>query len=160
MSDGSNLGVTARRALDTILGGDPSPTEDEIQTPEQVSARIMNAPSPLEGGHVFETYGEDGYAVAADAIAKAFLLVALDDPDILDRPVYWGPENTEIEDLWGKQASSPETAVWDKVCAQWPGFDEWLGGASGFMVSFAYNTVKYIIGQEVTGNSAIVEINV
>src|SRR5437867_5216468 len=126
MGDGANLGITAGRALGTILGDEGQPSDEEKATPEQVRERVMAAPSPCEGEPIWERgIGDDeSYSVAADCIAKAFLLLENEDPGVLHRKVYWSKDNTEIEDLWGKETDAM-TAVWDGITAKWPGFDEW-----------------------------------
>jgi len=54
--DGAHLGVGAERALKTILGGEPAPTEAESESVEAMRARILAAPIASE------TY--DGVATA------------------------------------------------------------------------------------------------
>jgi hypothetical protein len=158
MSDGSNMGITAGRALSAVLGSDDQPTEDEMQSKEEVFKRVRDAPNPLEGETVFSRFGEDGYSVATDVIAKAFLLIEEEFPGTLEAKAYFSPENTEIEDLWGKECSA-ESAVWRKVMNKWPEFDKWLGGASGFMVGFAYNTARWLNDKPIVENPAIVTID-
>lgn len=157
MSDGSNMGITAKRALGTILGGDDQPTEEEKATPEQVRARVMAAPDPCEGLPIWEREG-DGYSLSADAISKAFLLAEEADPGILERRECY-PEDCEHEILRGVEKDGA-SVVWDYVSDRWPGFDSWIGGASGFQVGFAYNTARYVTGQRITGNPAILDIEV
>jgi hypothetical protein len=160
MTDGANLGITAGRALGTILGGDEQPSDEEKATPEQVRERVMAAPSPCEGEPIWDRHIDDeAYSLAADCIAKAFLLLEADDPGLLDRKVFWSKENTDIESLWDKQRDA-SSAAWDATTAKWPGFDEWIGGASGFMVGFAYNTARYVTGAHPAGNPAIVTFEV
>lgn len=157
MSDGSNLGITAGRALGTILGGEEQPAEDEKATPEQVYERIMAAPDPCDGPAIWERgVDEDSYSLAADAIAKAFLMAEEADPGILERRESY-PDDCEHETLRGVEKDAC-TAVWDAVTARWPGFDEWIGGASGFMVGFAYNTARYINNQNSVANGAILSL--
>ena len=159
-SDGANLGVSAGRALDTILGGEPSPEPEEQATPEEVRERVMRVPSPLEGDNIYTRFGDEAYSVAAYCIAKAFVLAEEAEPGILERKVIYGPENTDIEDLWGKEAGGGETAAWHWVTDHYPGFDDWIGGATGFMVGYAYNTARFIMSKPPVPNPAILEINV
>jgi hypothetical protein len=160
MGDGANLGIMAGRALGTILGGKDQPDDDEKATPEQVRERVMAAPNPCEGEPIWERgIGDESYSVAADCIAKAFLLMESEDPGVLHRRVYWSKDNTGIADLWGKETDAM-TAVWDATTAKWPGFDKWIGGASGFMVGFAYNTARYVIGEPPAGNPALLTIDI
>lgn len=159
MSDGSDMGITAGRALNTILGGDEQPTEDEQASKEEAYARIMSRPNPLEGGNIWETFGPgmDAYSVATDCITKAFLLEEAAQPGILEKKIFYSPENTDIEDLWGKELS-PDWAVWKAVSNRYPGFDDWIGGASGFMVGFAYNCARWLRDMETVQNPAIMTV--
>lgn len=54
--DGAHLGVGAERALKTILGGEPAPTEAEQEDIETMRARILSAP--------IEAVSYDGTATA------------------------------------------------------------------------------------------------
>lgn len=157
MSDGSNMGITAKRALGTILGGDGQPTDEEMATPEQVRDRVMAAPDPCDGLPIWEREG-DGYSMSADAIAKAFLLAEEADPGILERRESY-PDDCEHEILRGVEKDGA-SVVWDAVTDRWPDFDRWVGGASGFQVGFAYNTARYIAGQPIKSNPAILDIEI
>ncbi len=55
-SDGAHHGVGAERALKTILGGDPQPTEEEKESIEEMRSRILSAP--------IESKSYDGTATA------------------------------------------------------------------------------------------------
>jgi hypothetical protein len=160
MGDGANLGITAGRALDTVIGGEPQPTEEEQATSEQVRERVMQAPNPCEGKPIHErAIDKDAYSLAADAIAKAFLLAEAEKPGILECELYYSKENTDHDVLWGKPQGA-ETAVWNYVKEKHPGFDDWIGGASGFMVGFAYNAALYVLGKPPKPNPAIVTVTV
>lgn len=140
MSDGAHLGIPASRALDTIIGGDGQPTEEEQQTPQQVRERIESVPlfegaSPWQGSDT-----KDGYSLATDAIAHAFLVLLKEDFSLLD-PVYY-PDDYDVEILRGKR-KSPDTQLWAAMKERWPHADDWISGASGFMVGFALNTALY-----------------
>lgn len=159
MSDGSNLGITSGRALKTILGGDEQPDDDEKQTKAETLARIMSRPDPsIEDTAWNVAEGEDGYSFATDCIAKAFLLIEEKYPGTLNTPTYY-PDDYDYELLRGA-ARSPESAVWDKAVEEWPAFRAWAGGATGFMVSFAFNTARWLNDKPVLQNSAIISVEV
>lgn len=126
MSDGAHIGVSAERALETILGGKESPGPEEQQTREQVLARVMGAPLPGEPK-------PSGYGQAADSIAHAFIKVLEDDPGL--------PLNDD--------------ALWAAVKKRWPDFSEWQGGPSGFQVGWALNCVRWLKQEPPTPNPAI-----
>lgn len=171
MSDGANKGVTARRALETILGDTPSPEGDEVASKEEVRTRIEKAPDPCEGLPIWgrvdagEITGDDAYSLAADAITRAFLHIVLDDPAVLHTEFFYdademrakGSGEDAIEFLAGKPRDTSDI-LWERVMARWPEFDKWIGGASGFQVGFAYSTVRFLLDKPYTGNPAIVEI--
>src|SRR5215204_6492093 len=113
MSDGSDMGIKADRALQTILGGKEQPTEEEKATPEQVRERVMAAPSPLEKESVFQRFGDEGYTVATDCITKAFLLIEEENPGILEAKLFY-PKDYVVESLRGKEYTG-EHAVWRAV---------------------------------------------
>jgi hypothetical protein len=152
MSDGASQGVTAKRALDTILGGAPTPGEEDQQTPEGVEARIRACPTPeqTEFGR-WEAYGD-----AADYAAHAFLLVADEDPGILTRGHCY-PDDYEAEFLRGK-ARDLDSVLYEAAEQKWG--DEVIAGLglSGFQAGWAANTVRYIKGGPHGQNPAIVEV--
>jgi len=69
MADGAHLGVSAERALATILGGEPSPTKDECMSDEEFAEWIRSAPEKL---------GDFDYSEASRWLARYYLL-ALED---------------------------------------------------------------------------------
>lgn len=159
MSDGSNMGITAGRALGTILGGDEQPTEDEKATKEETRARIMSRPDPSVDERAWDmAEGEDGYSFATDCIAKAFILIEEKYPGTLETKLYY-PDDFEYEPLRGMERS-PEMAVWEKAAEEWPSFKKWAGGASGFMVGFAYNVARWLTEKPIVQNPAIITVNV
>lgn len=166
MSDGAHLGVGAGRALDTILGGQEQPNEKERQTCEQVRARVMAAPLPGEGEglwphveagtQVKEGALADTYTLATDCLAHAFVVLAEEKPALLDEQRFY-PNDCDVEILRGKPMS-PETAMWEAFTARWPEGDDWVGGASGFMVGFAFNVCRFLVEKPPVLNSAIVTV--
>lgn len=42
--DGADMGITAGRALKTVLGGEPSPSPDEGMTPQEMAAYLESVP--------------------------------------------------------------------------------------------------------------------
>ena len=70
MGDGAHLGVTAGRALGTILGGEPSPTKEDGMTHEQFALWIRSAPQALE-----DMPKDNGYSEASRWLARRFLLL-------------------------------------------------------------------------------------
>ena len=131
-SDGAHSGIGAERALKTILGGEPAPAEDEMESREQVRKRIMAAPGP-GGEWRVETYGQ-----AADAIAKALVFLIEEDPSLL------GDDKAD--------------GLYDLIEKRWPGFDDRIGGASGFQVGWATNCARWLYEQRPVPNPALLTI--
>lgn len=72
------------------------------------------------------------YGAAADAIAKAMLA-------LLDKE----PSAAVDADLYGRLPD---------------GFDDWLGGATGFQVGWAVNCVRWLLEKEPVRNPALITI--
>ena len=129
-SDGAGAGIGAARALETVLGGKEPPTEADSMTREQMEAHIVAAPWP--GGKAPEMeMGADAYDLASRCIAKAFLLLM-------------------------KEGVTGD--LWDEMKAHWPDYEHAVGGASGFMVGWAENAARYVLGQPEKQNPALAEI--
>ena len=151
MSDGANQGVTAERALDTILGGGAPPTEEDKQTPGEVEARIRACPTPEEwAGQPPQDYGE-----AADYAAHAFLLIADEDPGILTREERYPDDEHEI--LRGR-VRDLDSVLYEAAKALWGEEPIRDLGLSGFQAGWAANAVRYVKGQPTGGNPAVVEM--
>lgn len=170
-NDGATQGITAERALATILGGVPTPTEDEEQTKEQVRARI-------------ETADATSYNGCADCITHAMLRVLEDRPETRDYPLelpraYVTPESGEtigIEDgirivregTYEKTdwKSEPEMVYVEHTNSLWdaakevasPGEKKAMENATGFMAGFAYNQARWLLDLPPAPNPALLEI--
>jgi hypothetical protein len=155
-NDGAHLGVTAGRALKTILGDMESPKPEEQTDRDAVEVRIRATPRPCEGIPIHERADiEDGYSMAADAIAHAFLLL-LDDEPALFEAVELYPPDSALE-LRGTPRPLMDM-LWDRAKVRWPGFSAWIGGPSGFQVGFAMNAVRCIKARPPEGNPAFMTI--
>lgn len=131
-------------------------------TPDQMRAQIMAAPDPLDGPPIYsEERGlprgmkDDNcaYGVAAEAAAKAMLLIATLNPALLDVTA------EEKEDPRGFEAAD-NRKLWDATKSTYPGLDDWLGGITGFQFGWAHNAVRYALGAPAVGNPALVTIRV
>jgi DNA-binding CsgD family transcriptional regulator len=157
MSDGADLGVSAHRALETVLGGKPEPTENERVDMAELERRIRSRPLPDE----VPARGL-GYSEMSECIAHGFLVLADEDPELLTRiEHYTGHELDGSGDaVWWREnmtgvAKEPDAAMWNAFQERWPEAD---CGASGFMVGWAFNAVRAIKGLSPVQNPAIVTV--
>lgn len=136
MTDGSRMGITADRALQSVIGGKDDPIKEEQRSSNDLRKRIEETPladsgkNPFEGEVTDEMYGQ-----ATDCIAHAMLLTTTDE-----------------------HKDSNESEAWNRIKIRWPEFDIWIGGASGFMVGFAWNCVRYIHGWDEQDNPAMMYV--
>jgi len=84
-SDGAAFGIDAERALRTILGGEPAPTEGEQEDRETVRARVAAAFVRFRDGAA-----PDGYGDCCDMVAGALVHFFEAMPEALE----WPSENT------------------------------------------------------------------
>lgn len=75
MGDGAHLGVSAERALNVIVGGGSQPTEDEMETADEMRARLLAL-----------TEMEESYSGAADWTAAQILRWLMEDPARVQTP--------------------------------------------------------------------------
>ena len=159
MTDGANLGITARRALGSILGSEDQPTDEERTTSEETRARLEAAPL-FEGPKPWDGDKDSAYSMATDSIGHAFLILIEEDPSLLEPRLY--PDtypNGEPMDEWLKgKTMDPDSMLWQAMKERWPHADDWVGGASGFMVGFALNSALFASGRGPIANPAIIEI--
>lgn len=152
--DGAGAGITANRALGTILGGASPPEEKDRATPEQVEERIRATPLPQQwAGQPPQDYG-----ACADYIAHAFLVLADEDPGILTREeLYDFPDlDHYFHGLHGKRRGQ-DSVLYDAAKQKWGAPISDLG-ITGFQAGWALNTVRYVKGKPTGGNPAIVEM--
>lgn len=122
-----------------------------MKTREEWRAHLEALPEPMAGSSPWKRIGvkgEDTYQLVSELTAKAMLIVADEDPTLLDIP-------DSITDSYG-QASYD--AAWLAAEARWPGLDDWLGGITGNVFGWANQVVRYIHDKPPVGNPAIVTI--
>ena len=151
--DGADIGVGAERALGTVLGGEPQPTDEEQQTVEEMLDRILSAP--------IEAKSYDG---AATACARIII-------EAWDRypPLKYVP--SEALYLKGGDGMLVYAAdgglvkigvglheVLKRLHADDSPESEVLAGLSGFMWGWAVNAARRCAGLGPVPNPAIMEI--
>lgn len=131
-TDGAHLGVNAERALDTILGGKPSPAEDEQMDAETFRTWIKTADR------------EDSYGETARLCARYLLEYLTAHPEDVTLPLdQWLPYRTS-------------EGVWDKAMAENPRLKEM--DLTGFMVGWAFNAARRCIELPPAPNPALMTI--
>jgi hypothetical protein len=125
-----------------------------MKTPQEWREYLDTLPEPMVGPSPWSKKGamkgEDAYQLAGELTAKAMLIVADEDPSLLDIP-------DTITD--GYRRASYD-AAWKAAEARYPGLDDWLGGITGNMFGWANGVVRYIHDKPPVGNPAIVTISV
>lgn len=173
-NDGSNLGIDAERALETILGGKPAPAGDEIKDRAATLQRIAQAIRLQDlrmqveerGGEKVEVIYHKlkeidlGYGQSTDVTTRAILDFLAVNPEMVDAPM-----NDEYDPNfdWATYDGSNKPAVVRKGLYELmkeDGYDLNILGLTGFMWGFAYNQARWLRyeWQKVGGNPAILEI--
>jgi len=146
MSDGAQQGIGAKRALDTILGGEPAPTEDEGMSREQMERRIMAvADGPPQD-----------YDDAALYTAKFILTTLRAHPEIASQPVDGAIDLVN---------STPDHIIvtrkgWSDLLKEVDptGYQEAVDEITGFMWGWACNAARYVLDLPEVPNPAIMTI--
>ncbi len=151
MADGAHLGVGADRAIETILGGKESPSEEEQQTPEQTLDAIREA---LES--------PEDYGGCAISYARVLLEAYETHPILREQPaeaVYLtGQDGRLVSSGAGLVVLVPD--IYDVLKQLHPDEDCWqrkvMSGLTGFMVGWANNAVRYALGDPPVPNPAMI----
>ena len=141
--DGAQLGVTAGRALQSVLGGRDQPTEDERMDPVTMRDWL------LEPDHEWTESG-DGYTEIARRCAGAILRFYMEDPkrasippeNVYQQPVDWHHPVILERGLYGVME---EAGLID---------DDW--GLSGFQWGWAVNAARRCVELPEVPNPALV----
>lgn len=177
--DGADMGVTAERALETVLGGKEQPSEEEKRTPEQMRALLMAAPplsdiemriedstQPDWPGSIevlySKTTGEElelGYSGSSEVAGRAVLEFLDAHPEHADTPI----ENVYADDAdWSSPSvlhDALEKPGLYEVMKQ-HGIDLSVLGLTGFMWGWAYNAARCARSEPSQPNPAIVKIRI
>lgn len=151
MSDGSQQGISADRALGTILGGEPAPKEDEEKSPAWWLARLKAKNDDI-----------NGYEAHAEVIAKYILEAYEKDPRLKECP------NSRVYGTYpdGKtnynKVAVPDLS--DEMKKVYPDenhpFRRALDEATGFSWGWAFNIARYAVELPPQPNPAIIEVRV
>lgn len=151
-ADGAHLGVDAERALKTILGGEPSPGQDEQMDAETFRTWIKTADR------------EDSYGEAARLAARYLLEYLTAHPEDMRLPLDdvhdWNRMRAEL----GDRFTSPDEllryrtqeGLFDKAAAEYPALKNM--DLTGFMVGWAFNAARRCLEIPPAPNGALFTI--
>jgi hypothetical protein len=146
--DGSQQGIKAKRALETILGGKEPPKKEEERPPEWWLKYLTDKDDDIDS---YNKHAE----VMAKYIIKAYQeqpgLQMLPNETIYMKPVDWNNPVILVPSL--------STVLKEKVYAdENHPFRQALHEATGFTWGWAFNIARYALGLPPQPNPAIVEI--
>ncbi len=145
MSDGAQQGIGAKRALDTILGGEPAPTKEEGMSREEMERAIMAVSTPPAD-----------YNDMALFTAKFILTTLRAHPEIARAPV-----DTVYD--WDHVVEGHPTIArkgWVELFEEMDpaGYNAAVEGITGFMWGWACNAARYVLDLPEVPNPAIITI--
>lgn len=146
--DGADLGVSAERALGTVLGGKPSPEKDEQMDPVQFEAWIMS--------HTSDLHSYEGTAAYAAKLILDHFRAHPEDTSIPTEPKYLmdkKPDGTDDWDTWRQDKSVRNLT---DVMFEYPEFKAL--DLTGFMWGWAVNAARRCCELPSVPNPAIVTI--
>jgi hypothetical protein len=137
MGDGAHQGVSADRALKTILGGEDQPTEEEMESVEDMRNRLLGMTS------------EDAtdYGSTADYAASLVLHFIMADPArriaIPTEGTYEWPLKPDGTKDYSQPSTQTVKGLYDVMKEAGPPYDE-IGdlGLTGFMWGWAVNAAR------------------
>ncbi len=147
--DGADMGVSADRALKTVLGGGAQPTEDEKMDPIAFEKWIMSHTSDPQ------TYG--GTAAYMAKLILDHLRAHPDDARIPTEAEYEDHRLPNGERDWSKFIKK-DTRNLSDVMDEYPAWREAIQGATGFMWGWAVNAARRCCELPPVPNPAIVTV--
>lgn len=141
--DGAHLGVTAERALSTIVGGAPQPSGDERMDAATFIRYIESAPDDAAS-----------YNDTARLAAKWLLRHLRDHPTDINLPID-GRYECAIPGDW-TTSRKVERDLYDAIKESCPSFDEL--GLTGFMWGWAANAARRCLEAPPLPNPAILDV--
>jgi hypothetical protein len=147
--DGAHLGVTAERAIETILGDREPPTEGEGMTSQQMREWLMTLPKLDEIETRFEK-DEEGFGPFELAYARG---------KQLDYSEGAGVAARAILEFWEANPDF-DTSIdpYETIKSQNEGLKKL--GLTGFMWGWAYNAARYCRDEPPQPNPAILTIEI
>lgn len=153
-ADGAHLGVSAERALKTILGGEPEPTEDEQMDADTFRQWIMTADR------------SDTYDECARLCARYLLEYLIAHPEdmglTLDAKYDFDRAQRELgrplESVEEMQRFRTSDGVYDRASLAFPELHDL--GLTGFQAGWAFNAARRCLELPPAPNPALLTVNV
>jgi len=154
-ADGAHLGVSAERALKTILGGEPEPTEDEQMDADTFRQWIKTADRA------------DDYGECARLCARYLLEYLTAHPDDMQLPLDatydWNRLRAEKGDSFTANAQilakyRLSDGVWDRAAVAMPDLEELGHELTGFQAGWAFNAARRCLELPPAPNPALLEV--
>ena len=162
MGDGAHLGVSANRAIHTILGGEPQPTDDERMNPDEFRAWILSAPTVDEFQASLEgkvDYTDEDYGECARTTARVILEAFLADPHLAAMPTETDYD-FDADPHHGAMGMDPEFVRAYGVDHELRKRElRYPPGISGFQWGWALNAARHCVELPPAANPAIIEID-
>jgi len=148
MTDGTQQGISAKRAIETIIGGKPAPEKDDESSPAYWLKRLREKDDDI-----------NGYEAHAEVMAKYILLAYETHPHLQQapntrkyvEPVDWNNPVVLEHDLSDRLKDEVYTNPTHP-------FRRALSNATGFTWGWAFNIARYAIGLPPQPNPAIIAI--
>lgn len=147
MSDGTQQGIEAERALKTIVGGEPAPKEDEEKSPEFWFKRLTEKDDDIDG---YDAHAEVMAKYIIQAYQKYPALTGIPNSSVYLEPIDWDKPVILINNLsdFLKIVYPDETHPFRKA----------LSEATGFTWGWAFNIARYALGLPPQPNPAMLTI--
>jgi hypothetical protein len=154
MSDGAHLGVSAERALKTILGGEPEPTEDEQMDADTFRQWLVSADRA------------DTYEECARLCARYLLEYLTAHPEDMQLPL---DATYDFERAHRELGDTPLTTealdqfrlsdgVWDRATVAIPELEALGHDLTGFQAGWAFNAARRCLELPPAPNPALITV--
>jgi hypothetical protein len=153
MTDGAHLGVSASRALETVLGGKPQPAAGERMSWDDMAAWVRSAPETMPD----DAGGGDGYGLSARIAARCILEHMEAHPaDRASSPTGEWTAEEQAEFRRSGAVPAPKRDWYAATKETHPQIADL--GLTGFQVGWAVNAARNILGLGPVRNPAILTI--
>lgn len=151
------MGVSADRALKTVLGGEDQPAEEEMRNPDEMREWLLSAMTVDEFDAFIAAktgeYTDEDYGECARTTARSILEAFLADPRLAAMPA-----ETEYDWTGYNGEGQPKLLVAGVDQALRERGVRYPDGISGFQWGWALNAARYCVELPPVPNPAIMEL--